>query len=323
MMRRNILPFVAAASAIATTAFTPLTAFAATTSTNSSVSALSVTELQRELAALNYLPLTETFGWRYNVPSSLQALWKPGSYNVMTRGAVMEFQAANHLAIDGIAGPLTWAALNRAYQQKQMNPYGYTYVLISEKTPETLQLWWNGKLVLTSLANTGIPQRPTALGTFPVYQRYYSQEMQGTNPDGTHYDDPGVPYVNYFYGGDAIHGFWRQSFGYPQSLGCVELPVSNAKIAWQYINYGTLVTVQQTGPYPASPKPPTTSSNYPILHKGDYNNVYVKQVQKILGITADGDFGPMTETAVKKFQSSHGLVADGIVGPNTWKALLS
>ena len=31
--------------------------------------------------------------------------------------------------------------------------------------------------------------------------------MSGTNPDGSHYSDPGVPYVAYFNGGDAVHGF--------------------------------------------------------------------------------------------------------------------
>ena len=48
--------------------------------------------------------------------------------------------------------------------------------------------------------------------------------MEGTNPDGSHYNDVGVPWVNYFSGGDAIHGFVRPGYGWPQSLGCVEVP---------------------------------------------------------------------------------------------------
>jgi|UPI000426F885 peptidoglycan hydrolase-like protein with peptidoglycan-binding domain len=314
------MSLTAATAAVLTTTLTSVSALANSV-TNPTSSTHSVTQLQRELATLGYLPLTESFQWRYNEPSSLKALWKTGSYNVMTKGAVMEFQSANHLAIDGIAGPKTWTALDKAYHEKRMNPYGYTYVLVSEKSPETLQIWTNGKLVLTSLANTGISQRPTAVGTFPVYLRYYSQTMSGTNPDGTHYSDPGVPYVNYFYGGDAIHGFWRKSYGFPQSLGCVELPVSQAKIAWSYINYGTLVTVQRGGTPTSNPS--GSYSHYPNLHEGIYNNSYVMKLQKILGITADGDFGPKTLTAVKRFQQAHGLVVDGIVGPKTWNALLS
>jgi Putative peptidoglycan binding domain len=47
----------------------------------------------------------------------------------------------------------------------------------------------------------------------------------------------------------------------------------------------------------------------------------VVQVQRWLGIGADGIFGPGTRRAVKRFQRSHGLTADGIVGPVTWSAL--
>lgn len=58
----------------------------------------------------------------------------------------------------------------------------------------------------------------------------------------------------------------------------------------------------------------------PVLGVGDKGH-YVKQVQEKLGITADGDFGPITENAVKLFQQQAGLVVDGIVGRNTWEAL--
>ena len=47
----------------------------------------------------------------------------------------------------------------------------------------------------------------------------------------------------------------------------------------------------------------------------------VAQVQRWLGISADGIFGPGTRRAVKRFQRSHGLTADGIVGPVTWSSL--
>lgn len=47
----------------------------------------------------------------------------------------------------------------------------------------------------------------------------------------------------------------------------------------------------------------------------------VKKLQKLLGLTADGDFGPKTEAAVKEFQKKNGLVADGVVGAKTWAIL--
>ncbi len=48
----------------------------------------------------------------------------------------------------------------------------------------------------------------------------------------------------------------------------------------------------------------------------------VKQIQKALGIKADGIFGAGTEAAVKKFQKENGLYADGIVGKKTLEKLM-
>lgn len=47
----------------------------------------------------------------------------------------------------------------------------------------------------------------------------------------------------------------------------------------------------------------------------------VEEIQKMLGITTDGKFGPQTKEAVKKFQQENGLKVDGIVGKNTLAAL--
>lgn len=47
----------------------------------------------------------------------------------------------------------------------------------------------------------------------------------------------------------------------------------------------------------------------------------VKAVQRLLGIAADGVFGPGTDTAVRAFQRSAGLKDDGVVGPATMAAL--
>jgi peptidoglycan hydrolase-like protein with peptidoglycan-binding domain len=44
----------------------------------------------------------------------------------------------------------------------------------------------------------------------------------------------------------------------------------------------------------------------------------VKVLQGKLGVTADGIFGPGTETALKDYQKQHGLMVDGVAGPDTF-----
>ncbi len=226
--------------------------------------------LQQILAQLGYLPLgwqaagadvaasrdaqvaaavtppKGTFGWRYsNVPDTLVGLWRPGEENVVTRGAVMAFQSSHDLLVDGYAGRDFWKALIAdAIAGKRASSADYDYVIVHRSgSPQSLTLWRNGATILTTVANTGIPKAPTALGTFPVYARFVTTTMKGTNPDGSHYSDPGVPWVSYFNGGDAIHGFNRASYGSAQSLGCVELPPSEAAKVFPYTPIGTLVTV--------------------------------------------------------------------------------
>lgn len=63
------------------------------------------------------------------------------------------------------------------------------------------------------------------------------------------------------------------------------------------------------------------TTKYPLLKKGSKGK-YVKLLQKLLKVKADGIFGGNTEKAVKKFQKRKGLEIDGVVGSKTWKALL-
>jgi peptidoglycan hydrolase-like protein with peptidoglycan-binding domain len=49
--------------------------------------------------------------------------------------------------------------------------------------------------------------------------------------------------------------------------------------------------------------------------------VTTRQIQKALGIKADGVMGPKTRRALKRFQKAHGLKADGVAGPATLAAL--
>jgi peptidoglycan hydrolase-like protein with peptidoglycan-binding domain len=63
-----------------------------------------------------------------------------------------------------------------------------------------------------------------------------------------------------------------------------------------------------------------SASSEVVVKRGD-RGAAVESIQRQLGITADGVFGPQTERAVKRFQRRHDLVPDGIVGPLTRGAL--
>ncbi len=235
---------------------------AATVTSSFTVAPGSTLRLQQMLADLGYLPLTftpaspltsptqessaqiGTFTWRWpNLPASLTSLWTPGTYNVITKGAVMNFESQHALKVDGVAGPAVWSAVLQAVESAQGNTLPYDYVFVSQALPESATVYENGAAVYQTVVNTGIGAAPTAEGTFPVYARYTVTTMRGTNPDGSHYVDPGIKWVSYFNGGDALHAFPRASYGFPQSLGCVEMPLANAAIVFPLTPLGTLVTV--------------------------------------------------------------------------------
>jgi peptidoglycan hydrolase-like protein with peptidoglycan-binding domain len=202
---------------------------------------VAATSLRQELSVA-YDPPAGSFRWESGYPS-LTSFWTQGKPNMLTQGAVMGFEGDHGMTADGTASPAFWNALLNAAAGDQVNTDGYSYARVSQNAdPETLTIWHNGKQSLRTVANTGISDAQTPVGTFPVYEKLPFQVMSGTNPDGSHYADP-VQWVSYFSGGAAVHYFDRYSYGWPQSLGCVELPYNAAQQAYPLLPYGTLVTL--------------------------------------------------------------------------------
>jgi lipoprotein-anchoring transpeptidase ErfK/SrfK len=117
-------------------------------------------------------------------------------------------------------------------------------IVVTEKYPQTLTLYRNGHVVLKSLCNTGVMGATTPPGNYYVHVKLPKDTMKGVNPDGTKYDDKDVPWVMQLFGNTAIHGYPRTHYGFPQSNGCVELPISVAKKLYGLINIGTPVTIK-------------------------------------------------------------------------------
>ncbi len=191
-----------------------------------------------------YSPVSGSFSWGYpNIPASIKASFTPGVFGKMTQGALVSFERVHGMPVYTSIRTLIWPALLNAEAANMPNPNGYTYAVVSEVAPETITIYHDANVVLHSLVNTGVSQTPTPTGIFFVYMRYPTQTMRGKNINGSYYIDHGVKWVNYIQGSVAIHGFVRSSYGFPQSLGCVELPIQKAAIAWKWIHYGSLVSI--------------------------------------------------------------------------------
>lgn len=93
--------------------------------------------------------------------------------------------------------------------------------------------------------------------------------------------------------------------------------------------FGSTLYVQIIVPEPAAAiatdTPPAPAAEWKVYRSGD-KGAGVYALQYLLraegyALTADGVFGPNTQTAVKGFQAAKGLTADGSVGAQTWTAL--
>ena len=237
--------------------------------------------LQQLLAGLNFLPVGFTptgpaptradlaqdqpgsFSWRWpGLPTELTSQWTQGTENMITKAAVEAFETQNGLGVDGLAGPAVWTALINDTINNKVDATPYVYVLVNKTVPQNLTLWNNGTAEYAGVpVNTGAPGADTVDGTYAVFEHVRYSDMKGTNPDGSTYNDPNVPYASYFNGGDALHGFIRASYGSPQSNGCVEMAYANAAIVWPLTPIGTLVTV--IGPNFGTAPPATTTTTAP------------------------------------------------------------
>ncbi len=237
--------------------------------------------LQQLLAQLNFLPVAfvptspppsradlaedqpGTFSWRWpGLPSELTSQWTQGTENEITKAAVEAFETQNGLGVDGIAGPAVWTALINDSMNNKVDATPYVYVLVNKVLPQSLTLWDNGVAQYVGVpVNTGAAGADTTDGSYAVFEHVRYSDMKGTNPDGSTYNDPNVPYASYFNGGDALHGFIRASYGAPQSNGCVEMTYADAALVWPLTPIGTLVTVE--GPNFGTAPPATTTTTTP------------------------------------------------------------
>jgi lipoprotein-anchoring transpeptidase ErfK/SrfK len=128
---------------------------------------------------------------------------------------------------------------------QSITPAAFDKLLVANVTSKKMWAFQNGQEVNSWLVSAGKPTTPTPLGEFHVYAKFTVQDMRGSNPDGTPYFQPAVPWVNYFYQGSAVHGvYWHPLswFGaINSSHGCVGLPVDEAHWVYNWAPIGTTV----------------------------------------------------------------------------------
>jgi peptidoglycan hydrolase-like protein with peptidoglycan-binding domain len=210
------------------------------TTAQASTSSYSAAHVERRVAAI------DAFDPSPEAPEAHVSDAPPLEYGRLdetTKGALMVFQSEHEIEATGNPEAATWKALLRAAEKHERNPSPYTFVTVSESLPETLEVHRDDHVVFSTPANTGVPGAETAQGIFPIYSRFVSTTMTGTDVDGTKYTVPDVPWVNYFNGGDAVHGYPRASYGFPQSNGCVELPIEAAAQVYPMLKIGDIVEV--------------------------------------------------------------------------------
>jgi peptidoglycan hydrolase-like protein with peptidoglycan-binding domain len=88
---------------------------------------------------------------------------------------------------------------------------------------------------------------------------------------------------------------------------------------------GKALTTVDLGPGtgPVTPPPPvSTPTGYPTLAQGS-RGPDVAIGQRVVGTTPDGDFGPLTDTAVRTWQGRNGVAVTGKLDQPTWARMVT
>ena len=185
--------------------------------------------------------------------------------------------------------------------------------------------WWTGKALTTIDLGPTAPPGPTSPPATPTATGYPTlvhgsrgqdvatgQRATGATPDG----DFG-PLT------EAAVRTWQGAHGV-KATGQLDQPTWARLVALRLVPARTTAPVTAPIPpvtAPAPPASPLAAYAETTLRRGATGSAVVA-LQKALGITADGAFGPKTEAAVKTFQARRNVTANGVVGTATWAALM-
>lgn len=122
---------------------------------------------------------------------------------------------------------------------------------------QTIMAYEDGQLRFATVTTTGMEPFYTQPGVFTIYKKKPLETMQGAfeadRSDFYYLED--VPWTMYYDEARAIHAaYWRTSYGYPGSHGCVNLSPGDAQWLFQWADEGDYVWVHDTsGRTPTDP----------------------------------------------------------------------
>jgi peptidoglycan hydrolase-like protein with peptidoglycan-binding domain len=195
---------------------------------------------------------------------------------------VASVQRALGIASDGIYGPETRHAV-RSYQA------AHGLMVDGIVGPQTL-----GSLGLGASATTASASGSGAAATISAVQ-----SAIGVSADGVFGPQTDAAVKHY----QAAHGLTADGIVGPATAQALGLAAPSSPLREAHHH--------RSGAH-------ASSDGSSSSHSGSSS---VSDVQKALGVPADGVFGPQTAEAVKHYQAAHGLTADGVVGPATAQAL--
>lgn len=185
---------------------------------------------------------------------------------------------------------------------------------------------------MTLIPDTDIAKYATAAG-FPASEVVTAVAVALAESDGestaTHKNSDEAQSTDY--GLWQINKYWNPGCF---ALGDWRDPKVNAKMAlvvwkqqgwkgWSTFKSGSYKKYLDRAKAAVKPSKPPVKPSYTLnrvlflAHAHYMKGDDVTHVQKVVGASVDGAYGPNTATAVGNYQSAHNLTVDGVVGPQT------